>query len=172
MYHLLGEVWNTAAILALQRIGAAVLRNLDVLHSPSKYAASQHKDAGLGRPIQVLPTHALVEPAVGAPHVIAAALAASFCIRGTCDGLQRSRLVGGTILAVPPNITVTLKQEKPAFTPDWERTARIMSLVAIPEMLAIIGAAIQATLGRSTVSGDYVQLAVSILTAEKVKNAS
>jgi WD40 repeat protein len=73
-------------------------------------------------------------------------------------------------LAVGPNITVTLKQDKAGPNlPDWERTARIMSLVAIPVVLAIIGAAIQATLGRSTVSRDYVQLAVSVLTADKTK---
>lgn len=73
-------------------------------------------------------------------------------------------------VTIPANITVTLKQDKPASTaPDWERTARILSLVAIPVVLAIIGATIQATLGRSTVSRDYVQLAVSVLTAEKSK---
>lgn len=73
-------------------------------------------------------------------------------------------------IAIPATLTVTLKQEKSEVSaPDWERTARIMSLVAIPVVLAIIGAAIQATLGKSTVSRDYVQLAVSILTADKTK---
>lgn len=71
---------------------------------------------------------------------------------------------------MPANITVTLKQDKPASTrPDWERTARIASLVAIPVVIAIIGGLIQETLSRSTVSRDYVQLAVSVLTADKNK---
>lgn len=73
-------------------------------------------------------------------------------------------------LTVPANITVTLKQDKPvAGGPDWERTARIVSLVAIPVVLAIIGGVIQATLSKGTVSSDYVKLAVSILTTEKSK---
>jgi WD40 repeat protein len=73
-------------------------------------------------------------------------------------------------MAVPPNITVVVKQDKPTSdAPDWERTARIVSLIAIPVVIAIIGAIIQATLSRSTVSRDYVQLAVSILTADKTK---
>lgn len=72
--------------------------------------------------------------------------------------------------ALPANVTVTLKQEKPVSTsPDWERTARIASLVAIPIVIAIIGGLIQETLSRSTVSRDYVQLAVSVLTADKNK---
>lgn len=71
---------------------------------------------------------------------------------------------------MPPNITVTLKQDKSvSIGADWERIARIVSLVAIPVVLAIIGAVIQATIGRSTVSRDYVQLAVSILTADEDK---
>jgi WD domain, G-beta repeat len=73
-------------------------------------------------------------------------------------------------IAVPANISVTLTQEKSESTgTDWERTARIASLVAIPVVLAIIGAFIQAALSRSTVSRDYVQLAVSVLTADKTK---
>jgi WD40 repeat protein len=73
-------------------------------------------------------------------------------------------------ILVPPSISVTLKQDKPASTaPDLERTARIVSLVAIPVVLAIVGAIIQATLSRSAVSRDYVQLAVSVLTADKSK---
>jgi WD40 repeat protein len=73
-------------------------------------------------------------------------------------------------MAVPPNITVVLKQDKPVSdSPDWERTARILSLIAIPVVIAVIGAIIQATLSRSTVSRDYVQLSVSILTADKTK---
>ena len=73
-------------------------------------------------------------------------------------------------VAVPPNITVLVKQDKQAsIAPDWERTARILSLIAIPVVIAIIGAVIQATLSRSTVSRDYVQLAVSILTTDKTK---
>ena len=73
-------------------------------------------------------------------------------------------------LQMPPHITVTLKPDKSASIGlDWERIARIVSLVAIPVVLAIIGAVIQATIGRSTVSRDYVQLAVSILTADKDK---
>lgn len=72
--------------------------------------------------------------------------------------------------ALPANVTVTLKHDEPESTkPDWERAARIASLVAIPVVLAIIGAVIQATLSRSTVSRDYVQLAVSVLTADKGK---
>jgi WD40 repeat protein len=72
--------------------------------------------------------------------------------------------------SIPANITVTLKQEKPPATgADFERTARIVSLVAIPVVLAIIGGVIQATLSKGTVSSDYVKLAVSILTAEKSK---
>jgi hypothetical protein len=44
-------------------------------------------------------------------------------------------------VAVPANITVTLKQDKPpATSPDWERTARILSLVAIPVVIAILAA--------------------------------
>jgi hypothetical protein len=73
-------------------------------------------------------------------------------------------------ITAPANISVTLKQEKTASAgTDWERTARIASLVAIPVVLAIIGAFIQETLSRSTVSRDYVQLAVSVLTADKNK---
>ena len=71
-------------------------------------------------------------------------------------------------IPVPGGASVTLKQEKTASAgTDWERTARIASLVAIPVVLAIIGAIIQETLSRSTVSRDYVQLAVSVLTADK-----
>jgi WD40 repeat protein len=74
------------------------------------------------------------------------------------------------LIAVPASISVMLKQEKSTSTgTDWERTARIASLVAIPVVLAIIGAFIQAALTRSTVSRDYVQLAVSVLT-DKTKN--
>jgi WD40 repeat protein len=51
--------------------------------------------------------------------------------------------------------------------PDFERIARILSLVAIPVVIAIIGALIQATISRSAVSRDYVQLAVTILTSGK-----
>jgi WD40 repeat protein len=76
------------------------------------------------------------------------------------------------LLTVPANISVTVKQDKPVSTgADWERTARIASLVAIPVVLAIIGAFIQETLSRSTVSRDYVQLAVSVLTADKDKTS-
>jgi hypothetical protein len=51
--------------------------------------------------------------------------------------------------ALPANVTATLKQDKPASTsPDWERTARIASLVAIPVVIAIIGGLIQ-SLGKS-----------------------
>lgn len=50
-----------------------------------------------------------------------------------------------------------------------QEPARIASLVAIPLVLAIVGAFIQETLSRSTVSRDYVQLAVSVLTADKDK---
>lgn len=71
---------------------------------------------------------------------------------------------------VPPNITVTLKQDKTVLLgPDWERAARILSLIAIPIVLAVIGAVIQTTLSRSSVNRDYVQLAVSVLTADKSK---
>jgi hypothetical protein len=42
-------------------------------------------------------------------------------------------------IAVPASINVMLKQEKSASTgTDWERTARIASLVAIPVVLAIM----------------------------------
>lgn len=41
--------------------------------------------------------------------------------------------------------------------------------MAIPVVLAIIGALIQGTLNRSTVSRDYVQLAVSVLMTDKNK---
>jgi hypothetical protein len=73
-------------------------------------------------------------------------------------------------ITVPANVRLTVKQQKTASAgTDWERTARIASLVAIPVVLAIIGAFIQETLSRSTVSRDYVQLAVSVLTADKNK---
>lgn len=47
--------------------------------------------------------------------------------------------------------------------------ARILSLIAIPVVLAILGGLIQATLSRNTVSRDYVQMAITILTADKTK---
>lgn len=74
-------------------------------------------------------------------------------------------------LAVPPAITITLKQEEHPSTPkrDSERVARILSLIAIPVVLAVVGALIQGTLNRSTVGRDYVQLAVSVLTSDKDK---
>jgi WD40 repeat protein len=73
-------------------------------------------------------------------------------------------------ITVPASASVKLKQEKTVSAgTDWERTARMASLVAIPVVLAIIGAIIQETLSRSTVSRDYVQLAVSVLTADKNK---
>jgi WD40 repeat protein len=52
---------------------------------------------------------------------------------------------------------------------DWEAVARITSLVAIPVVIAIVGAVIQEGLGKNTVSRDYVQMAVSILTADASK---
>jgi WD40 repeat protein len=63
-----------------------------------------------------------------------------------------------------------LQQEKSAPNgSDWERIGRILSLIAIPVVIAIIGAVIQDTLSRSALSRDYVQLAVSILTTDKTK---
>lgn len=71
---------------------------------------------------------------------------------------------------VPARVEVALTQEKLASrTPDWERPARILSLVAIPVVLAVIGGVIQEKIGRSAVNRDYVQLAVTVLTADKTK---
>jgi len=80
--------------------------------------------------------------------------------------------VQATPLGVPSAITVILKQdehESPKKNPDFESIARILSLIAIPVVVAIFGALIQGTINRSTVSRDYVQLAVSVLTSEKGK---
>src|ERR1700739_2903823 len=73
------------------------------------------------------------------------------------------------LTGIPQTITVTLKQDSSPQSPksDFERTARILSLVAIPVVLAIVGALIQGTLNRTAVRRDYVQLAVSVLTSEK-----
>jgi hypothetical protein len=69
-------------------------------------------------------------------------------------------------VTVPTYITVPLKQDKPN-APDWECTARIMSLAAIPaprdNRCGDPGDS------RSKYSHNYVQLAVSTLTAEKSK---
>src|ERR1700675_3542959 len=74
-------------------------------------------------------------------------------------------------IAIPASIAITLKQEERPQTQkhDFERLARVLSLVAIPVVLAVIGAWIQSTLNRNTVGRDYVQLAVSVLTSDKDK---
>ncbi len=48
-----------------------------------------------------------------------------------------------------------------------ERITRILSLLAIPVVIAIVGALIQSSLARRTVSQQYVQVAVSILTSKE-----
>jgi len=58
-----------------------------------------------------------------------------------------------TPIAIPAAIAITLKQEdrSSASKNDFERVARILSLVAIPVVLAVVGALIQGTLNRSTI---------------------
>jgi hypothetical protein len=63
---------------------------------------------------------------------------------------------------VPEAVTATTVKPKR----DWEAVARITSLVAIPIVIAVVGAVIQEGLGKNTVSRDYVQMAVAILTAD------
>jgi len=48
-----------------------------------------------------------------------------------------------------------------------ERITRILSLLAIPFGIAILGGVIQSSLARRTVSQQYVQVAVSILTSKE-----
>jgi hypothetical protein len=48
-----------------------------------------------------------------------------------------------------------------------ERITRILSLLAIPVVIAIVGGLIQSSLARRTVSQQYVQVAVSILTSKE-----
>ena len=48
-----------------------------------------------------------------------------------------------------------------------ERITRILSLLAIPVVIAVVGGLIQSSLGRKTVSQQYVQVAVSILTSKE-----
>src|SRR5437870_3526744 len=48
-----------------------------------------------------------------------------------------------------------------------ERITRISSLLAIPVVIAIVGGLIQSSLARRTVSQQYVQIAVSILTSKE-----
>jgi hypothetical protein len=48
-----------------------------------------------------------------------------------------------------------------------ESITKILSLLAIPVVIAIIGGSIQSSLARRTVSQQYVQLAVSILTSKE-----
>ena len=53
-----------------------------------------------------------------------------------------------------------------------ERITRILSLLAIPVVIAIVGALIQSSLARRTVSQQYVQVAVSILTSKETLDPS
>src|SRR5207249_5874039 len=48
-----------------------------------------------------------------------------------------------------------------------ERITRILSLLAIPVVIAIVGGLIQSSVARRTVSQQYVQVAVSILTSKE-----
>jgi hypothetical protein len=48
-----------------------------------------------------------------------------------------------------------------------ERITRILSLLAIPVVIAVVGGLIQSSLARRTVSQQYVQVAVSILTSKE-----
>ena len=51
-----------------------------------------------------------------------------------------------------------------------ERITRILSLLAIPVVIAIVGGLIQSSLARRAVSQQYVQVAVSILTSKEKRD--
>jgi WD40 repeat protein len=72
-----------------------------------------------------------------------------------------------TLKVEPVQESVAVAPAKPK--QDWEAVARITSLVAIPVVIAIVGGIIQEGLAKNTVSRDYVQMAVSILTADTSK---
>jgi hypothetical protein len=48
-----------------------------------------------------------------------------------------------------------------------ERITRILSLIAIPVAIAVVGALIQNSIAKRSVSQQYVQVAVSILTSKE-----
>jgi hypothetical protein len=50
-----------------------------------------------------------------------------------------------------------------------EQAARLLSLVAIPVLIAVFGSVIQRSLAQRNLNRDYVQLAVSILTRDKTE---
>jgi murein L,D-transpeptidase YcbB/YkuD len=53
-----------------------------------------------------------------------------------------------------------------------ERITRILSLIAIPVAIAVVGALIQNSIGKRSVSQQYVQVAVSILTSREKVDAN
>ena len=88
--------------------------------------------------------------------------------RGSAPRLDINQMTKHTERPTPEEIVVIHRSEneRPDTAGKIERLAKILSLIAIPIVIAAIGWMIQDVLSQRAVSKDYVQLAVTILTKE------